>query len=208
MCRRGLLALTAVAIVGCVEHRSVTWPRANRPQQERPRSKNLVFQGALRQLDSPAQYDASYVGIGYPNGDVPSERGACSDVVVRAMRHAGLDLQKLVHEDVKRGRKYPGIKVIDRNIDHRRVPNIATYLARYHSTLTNSLAGSHLSQWKPGDIVWWKLQNDRDHIGVVSDTLRPDGVPLVIHNIWQVAEEDALDRWRIVGHYRVLRPTP
>lgn len=163
------------------------------------RSKNKVFQGALRQLKNPAHYDAAYCSIPYPNGDVPADRGACADVVVRALRHAGIDLQAAIHRDAFKA-PYPAIRQIDSNIDHRRVLNQEVWLKRHAQSLT--LSTDATNEWRAGDIVSWRLANGQ-HIGVISDIRRPDGVPFVIHNIGVVAEEDVLTRWRIVGHYRL-----
>lgn len=163
------------------------------------RSKNKVFQGALLQLAEPARYDARYCSIDYPNGDVPADRGACADVVVRALRHAGVDLQSAIHKDALKS-NYPHIGRLDANIDHRRVLNQETWLKRHSKALT--LSTQNVRDWQPGDIVSWRLTNGQ-HIGVVSDLRRPDGLPYVIHNIGLVAEEDVLTRWRIVGHFRL-----
>lgn len=160
------------------------------------RSANAVFQGALRQLEKPARYDARYQRISYPGGDVPVDRGACADVVVRALRFAGQDLQQLIHRDSQRC-VYPGIKTRDPNIDHRRVFNQEVYFRRHAQVLTAT------DPWLPGDIVSWRLPNGQGHIGVVSDRKNAKGDPLVIHNIRETAEDDVLRSWKIVGHFRV-----
>jgi uncharacterized protein YijF (DUF1287 family) len=163
-----------------------------------------VLEGARRQLSSPAIYCPDYVRIPYPGGDVPPTKGACVDVIVRALRYVGYDLQQLIHEDMKRRwRSYPRREAHrDTNIDHRRVPNQIHFFERYGKRLPNSLEAKSLPSWKPGDFVFWKLPSGLDHCGVISDRPGPRGLPLVIHNIWQTAEEDVLDRWRITGHYR------
>ncbi|MBS1712821.1 MAG: DUF1287 domain-containing protein [Armatimonadetes bacterium] len=167
----------------------------------RTTAPNKVIEGALRQLEKPASYDDAYVAIAYPNGDVAADRGACADVVVRAYRHAGVDLQRLIHEDAGTGR-YPRIQRTDKNIDHRRVLNQEVFFRRHGRSLTTDVTPQTVSQWKPGDIVSWRLSRGRTHIGVVSDRRRPDGVPLVIHNIGRVSEDDSLTRWAIAGHFR------
>ncbi len=157
----------------------------------------LIVEGAKLQLKSPSIYTVGYFRIGYPGGDIDKSKGVCTDVVVRAVRHAGFDLQKLIHEDAKKSPKaYARIDKLDTNIDHRRVPNQAVYFARHGRKLELR------SDWKPGDFVWWKLDNGLDHIGVLSDRRGASGNYLVIHNIRMTAEEDVLGKWKIVGHYR------
>ena len=151
-------------------------------------------------------YDPSYQSIGYPNGDVPKGQGACTDVVVRALRGAGIDLQKLVHEDMKRDFRAYGdhwkLGRTDKNIDHRRVPNLMTFFGKRGQTLPLSIEGENLKTWQPGDIISWKLPGNLNHIGIVSDGVGERGLPLVIHNAQQCIEQDYLDEWPITGHYR------
>ncbi len=189
-----------VVVAGCT-HGATRGPDPARLATRIHRSDNPVFQGALLQLEHPARYDDRYVRITYPGGDVPQETGACADVVVRALRHAGFDLQKLIHEDAKSG-AYPHIKTTDPCIDHRRVLNQEVFLRRHGQVLSTVVSAKTLDQWKPGDIVSWRLFYDRPHVGVVSDTKGPDGVPYVIHNVGVVSEEDVLTAWRIAGHFR------
>lgn len=151
-------------------------------------------------------YDASYVSLSYPNGDVPRGRGACTDVIVHALRAVGYDLQKRIHEDKKQRprayrAKWRSVRA-DTNIDHRRVPNQAVFLRRYGKTLSNAVISSTRNQWQAGDIVQWKFDNGLDHIGIVSDKTNAQGWPLVIHNVGGCAENDVLTAWKIVGHYR------
>jgi len=153
-------------------------------------------------------YDARYVSLSYPNGDVKpmkngTPRGACTDVIVRALRAVGYDLQKLIHDDMKRSiRSYPraGGKT-DKNIDHRRVPNQMAFFKRHGKSLTKTANGSTYSQWQPGDIVCWNMGGPL-HTGIISDTVDANGKPLVIHNMMMCAEEDVLHAWEIIGHYR------
>jgi uncharacterized protein YijF (DUF1287 family) len=151
-------------------------------------------------------YDAAYKPISYPGGDVAKDKGACTDVVVRALRGVGIDLQKLMHEDMKKNfRRYPqkwGLERPDKNIDHRRVPNQMRFFERFGQTLTKSVDENSLKHWLPGDIVCWDMQNGQLHTGIVSDGLSSAGVPLVIHNGWVCVEDDSLTRWKIIGHYR------
>jgi uncharacterized protein YijF (DUF1287 family) len=157
-------------------------------------------------------YDASYRTIAYPMGDVETGKGACTDVVIRSLRAAGYDLQSLVHEDMKaHWQSYPKtwhLSAPNPNIDHRRVPNQMAYLRRHAVALPLSTVGSDLQTWQPGDIVYWNTgntNNTRLHTGIVSDTRNEKGEPFVIHNGSVCVEDDALTRWRIIGHFRFPR---
>ena len=159
---------------------------------------------ARKQIGVTVGYSPDYVVLDYPGGDVPMETGVCTDVVVRALRLKGIDLQQLVHEDMaKNFAEYPQkwqLKRPDSNIDHRRVPNLETWFTRHDKTRPIS---KNPSDYQAGDIVSWRLDNGLAHIGVVSDGFARDGTPLVIHNIGAGAqEEDVLFSWRMVGHYR------
>lgn len=136
-------------------------------------------------------------------GDVPIDRGACTDVIVRALRHAGYDLQALIHEDMETHLKdYPRHGATpDSNIDHRRVPNQMYFFSKFGQTLPIAVTAQTLATWKPGDFVYWSPSGG-EHTGVISDNLDPSGVPMVIHNWNGCREEDCLTRWPIVGHYR------
>ena len=151
-------------------------------------------------------YDAAYSTLPYPNGDPPAGRGACTDVVVRGLRAAGVDLQMLVHQDMKRRwNAYPHSYHLarpDPNIDHRRVPNLAVFFRRHGRVLPNAVTPKTLPTWQPGDVVCWKLPNGLDHTGLVSDRRDGRGIPLVIHNLDRCAEQDVLTDWLIAGHYR------
>lgn len=159
---------------------------------------------ARSQIGKTLYYDPAYTKLTYPMGDVPLQKGVCTDVVIRALRHQGMDLQQLIHEDMKQHFKvYPklwGLKSPDKNIDHRRVPNIATYFKRKGYQVKEQ-------QYKAGDIVTWDLGKGLVHIGIVSDkkTLFNLGhTPLIIHNIGRgTQEEDILHRFKITGHYRI-----
>ena len=151
-------------------------------------------------------YDPSYQSLAYPGGDVAAGRGACTDVVIRAFRGANLDLQKLVHEDMKRNFRVYGdgwkLGRTDPNIDHRRVPNLMTFFARHGKSLPISIDKTDLKNWRPGDIVTWKMSPGVNHIGVVSNGIGARGFPLVIHNAQRCIEQDYLDEWPVTGHYR------
>ncbi len=149
-------------------------------------------------------YDPTYFKIVYPNGDVPADKGVCTDVVIRAYRKLGIDLQQLVHEDMQANfEKYPrrwGLKKTDPNIDHRRVPNLMTFFSRYGSVLVKS---KKPEDYKPGDLVTWDLPGNLPHIGIVIDKKNPDNSRyLIVHNIGggQVIA-DCLFQYTITGHY-------
>jgi uncharacterized protein YijF (DUF1287 family) len=170
-------------------------------------NQDLVL-AARKQVGVTVVYDGSYRELVYPGGDVPIERGVCTDVVVRALRAArAVDLQKLVHEDMRAHfAAYPararwGASEPDANIDHRRVPNLMTWFKRTgHAQPVSTAAADYL----PGDVVAWNLGGNLLHIGIVSDRKAATGVPLVIHNIGAGArEEDMLFRFTIIGHYRL-----
>jgi len=174
------------------------------PANSSPNLK-LVIDGSVEQIGKTTSYDPSYQKIEYPNGDVPIETGVCSDVIVRAFRKSGIDLQKDVHEDMKDNfSSYPtrwGLKGTDANIDHRRVPNLQTYFARKGKSL--STAGSS-ETFLPGDIVTWDLGGGVDHVGLVVNVwFKPSQRYLIVHNIGAgTLMEDVLFAWKITGHYR------
>jgi len=188
--RRAVFALLMVA--------SATSPANAGPAQD-------LVTAARAQIGVTLAYDPSYQRIAYPMGDVGVERGVCSDVVVRAFRGIDIDLEAEVHEDMKRHfAAYPriwGLRKTDPNIDHRRVPNLATWFARRGYDLAIS---ADAADYQPGDVVAWVLDNGRPHIGIVSDRMSADGArPLMIHNIgWGAREEDVLFDWRVTGHFR------
>lgn len=166
---------------------------------------NKLVAAARNQIGVTTNYDASYRKLNYPNGDMPKGTGVCADVIVRALRAQNVDLQKEVHEDMKRAfATYPqkwGLDKPDANIDHRRVPNLMTYFRRKGYAQPHSEKPEHFAS---GDIVAWDLGKGVTHIGFVSDGKDSKGTPLVIHNIGQgVREENVLFQFRIIGHYRV-----
>ena len=176
------------------------------PDNASPQLKQML-DGAIAQAGVTTGYDPSYVKLDYPNGDVPERTGVCSDVVVRAIRKAGVDLQKEVHEDMKAARgEYPtkwGAIGPDRNIDHRRVLNLMTYFTRQGKSLPIS---NTATDYQPGDIVAWELTSGIDHIGIVTNMLsESDDRYLIVHNIGAGTRiEDVLFAWTIKGHYRVF----
>jgi uncharacterized protein len=181
---------------------------AKRPSSTSPASVTAgdarkLVEAARSQVGVTTGYDPSYVALKYPGGDVPIQTGVCSDVVVRALRALGIDMQQRVHADmVKNFSVYPkkwAMKRTDANIDHRRVRNLETYFRRRGYEVPVS---TDPRAYLPGDIV--SLQIPLDHIGIVSDRI-VDGRPLLIHNVGRGAqEEDVLFAWKIVGHYRLF----
>ncbi|WP_373886582.1 DUF1287 domain-containing protein [Acinetobacter sp. YH12128] len=157
---------------------------------------------ARSQIGKTLYYDPAYTALRYPMGDVPLIKGVCTDVIIRALRQQGIDLQQAIHEDMKANfKQYPqkwGLKGTDKNIDHRRVPNIQTWMQRQGYVVKDK-------QYLAGDIVTWDLGRGLVHIGVVSDRkVKASDVPLIIHNIGEgTQEEDLLHAYQITGHYRV-----
>jgi len=162
-----------------------------------------IVEAARKQIGVTVRYDPAYTSLEYPDGDVPRERGVCTDVVIRALRDGlGKDLQKLVHEDMKANfAKYPanwGLKRPDKNIDHRRVPNLMAFFGRKHTEFPGNG-----SKYLPGDIVTCTVPPHLPHIMIVSDKKNADGLPLVIHNIGGgTKEEDRLGDFPLTGHFR------
>ena len=173
-------------------------------QPSEPLPKRLVESG-YAQIGVTLAYDPSYRQISFPGGDVPLTVGVCSDVVIRAYRGAGIDLQALVNQDMRRDfPAYPKLWHMshpDANIDHRRVPNLATFFRRHGQSLAVT---DRAEDYRPGEIVVFALSDGRPHIGLVSDRLQ-DGRPLIIHNIGAGAQlGDVLFAFKITGHYRYL----
>ncbi len=170
------------------------------------RPNNLV-EAALELTQQQVTYDPSYFSIPYPNGDVPSDKGVCTDVVIRSYRKLGVDLQKKVHEDMKANfGVYPniwGLRTTDKNIDHRRVPNLMTYFKRQGAEKPISNAAK---DYLPGDVVCWNLRGAITHIGIVVDKKSRDGKRnLIVHNIGRgQVLEDILFDFKIIGHYAYI----
>ena len=165
-----------------------------------------LIAGAEGQIGRTVSYDPAYERIAYPEGDVPIERGVCTDVIIRAYRSGlDVDLQALVHEDMRANFKaYPsmwGLNKPDPNIDHRRVPNLAVFFRRSEASLPVS---DDPRDYRPGDIVTQTLPGGLAHIALVTHRANADGTcPLVVHNIGAGARlEDVLFRFAITGHYR------
>lgn len=165
---------------------------------------------ARQQIGITTEYSADYVVLEYPGGDVDRKSGVCTDVVIRALRHKGIDLQQLVHEDMKKNyRKYPSRKLwrqrtTDASIDHRRVPNLEVFFTRIGWQVTDEPTDNP-NDYLAGDIVTCYDENHgRPHIMIVSNRKNPQtGVPKVIHNSGKGTQEnDALFAFPIIGHYR------
>lgn len=167
-----------------------------------------ITSAARAQVGKTVLYDPAYEVLGYPGGDVDLSKGVCTDVVIRALRSClGLDLQKEVHEDMTRHfKQYPqewGLRGPDKNIDHRRVPNLQAYFKRrgYSIAVTKDA-----KDYRPGDLVTCMVARTLPHIMIVSDRKNDTGQPFVIHNIGGgVQEEDRLFEFPLTGHYRLSR---
>lgn len=161
---------------------------------------------AMAIIDPEVKYTPDYVSIKYPNGDVPAKTGVCTDVVIRAYRKLGIDLQKEVHEDLKANFSlYPnlkkwGLKKPDTNIDHRRVPNLEVFFARKGQKLAVT---QNAADYKTGEIVTWMINGKLPHIGIITNKKSSSGNPMIVHNVGngQVLE-DCLFRYEIVGHFK------
>lgn len=202
MIDRRSMVFGTLALAGCKGAVSTPAP-APTPLPATGRAAQLIA-AARKQVGVTLHYDAAYTVLPFPNGDVPREKGVCTDVVIRAYRDAfALDLQALVNQDMRTDfAAYPrkwGLAKPDRNIDHRRVPNLRTWLSRHHAELAIPQDGKG---WQPGDIFTSLVSGTGTHIGLVSDRMG-SRAPLIIHNIGGGAhEEDALLDWPITGRYR------
>lgn len=202
-----LCALGACADSTAQATQQLRSPAARAVHPMTPRASPLVV-AARRQIGVTVVYDPAYVRLPYPGGDVPASRGVCTDVVIRAFRAQGLDLQQRVHEDMRAHfANYPqkwGLRGPDSNIDHRRVPNLQTWFARQGWSRT---ATRDATDYRAGDLVTWMLPGNLPHIGIVSDRRSLAGTPLIIHNIGNGAREDnILFDYPITGHYRQKQP--
>jgi len=168
-----------------------------------------IVNALIHRTTQQVTYDGAYYRLEYPGGDVPANIGVCTDVIIRSYRQLDIDLQKLVHEDMQNNfRAYPskriwGLTKPDKNIDHRRVPNLQVYFERHAKVLTKSL---NAEDYKAGDIVTWMLPGNLPHIGmVVNEIAQGSGNPLIVHNIGRGPEmSDMLFAYTITGHYRFV----
>ena len=204
--RKTLVAFAAVAgllIIACGRTAGTRYQGLQTPPSGTPRER--LIQAAIDQTQYTHRYDPSYVKIVYPGGDVPIDRGVCSDVIVRSFRKAGIDLQKEIHEDMTQNfSSYSdkwGAKRPDSNIDHRRVQNLMTYFERQGKSLPIT---AKREDYRPGDVVAWDLGGGLLHIGMVSNARSwLAGHNQIVHNIGAGARlEDVLFSWKIIGHYR------
>lgn len=172
----------------------------------KPSGVSDIVNAARWQIGKTTSYDPAYVGLRYPNGDIDISKGVCTDVVIRALRKSRkMDLQKLVHDDMRANfSKYPkiwGLRRTDKNIDHRRVPNLKTFFKRRGWSLAVT---KKKEDYKPGDLVTCTVAGKLPHIMIVSDVVDTDGTPMVIHNIGGGArEESRLFEFPLTGHYRI-----
>jgi len=165
---------------------------------------NRLAKMALSIVDPTIAYDPTYFSIPYPNGDIPANKGVCTDVIIRSYRKMGIDLQQLVHDDMKANfNQYPniwGLKTTDKNIDHRRVPNLMVFFSR--NGIERPIT-QNAQDYLPGDIVCWNLGGGITHIGIIVNKKSTDNTRfLVVHNIGRgQVIEDILFQYRIIGHY-------
>lgn len=163
-----------------------------------------LSEAAISLTKDRVHYDPAYFNIDYPNGDVPADKGVCTDVIIRAYRKLGIDLQQELHLDMKAHfSSYPtiwGLKTTDTNIDHRRVPNLMTFFTRHGVKKAITMDAR---DYLPGDIVTWNLGGGLTHIGIVVNEKSVDAKRfLIVHNIGHGQElSDCLFEYMITGHY-------
>ncbi|MGK0271171.1 MAG: hypothetical protein ACI88H_001825 [Cocleimonas sp.] len=166
-----------------------------------------LVDAALERLNHKVKYDGRYISIGYPGGDVPNNIGVCTDVVIRAYRKLGIDLQEQVHRDmINSFAQYPNLPKWnlvrpDPNIDHRRVVNLRVFFERHGASLPIS---TDSNDYMPGDLVTWDMMRGMPHIGIVTHQVSKDKTrPLIVHNMGKGPKlEDILFTMKITGHYR------
>jgi uncharacterized protein YijF (DUF1287 family) len=169
-----------------------------------PSFAERLVQAAMERTKLAVRYEPAYVRLDYPNGDVPANTGVCTDEIVRSYRALGFDLQQLVHEDMKRAfAAYPkiwGLKSTDKNIDHRRVPNLQTYFKRRGASLPVT---QNAADYKPGDLITCTVPPHLPHIAIVVPALDGGATPWIVHNIGQGPQcENRLFEFPLTGHYR------
>jgi uncharacterized protein YijF (DUF1287 family) len=163
-----------------------------------------LVQAAMQRTQRTVRYEPAYVRLDYPNGDVPADTGVCTDEVIRCYRQLGFDLQKLVHEDMKRAfAAYPkiwGLKSTDKNIDHRRVPNLQTFFKRRGASLSIT---QNAADYLPGDLITCTVAGRLPHIAIVVPAPNGGTTPWIVHNIGQGPKcENRLFEFPLTGHYR------
>ncbi|MEO9872164.1 DUF1287 domain-containing protein [Ekhidna sp.] len=191
-----MIFIRKLLIVSCLF--TCGWSYCQEPFQQR------LSSSAIELTNQQVVYDPSYFSIGYPNGDVPKGKGVCTDVIIRAYRKLDIDLQKEVHEDMRANFSlYPkiwGLSKPDKNIDHRRVPNLMTFFSRHG---TEKSLSNDPKEYEVGDIVCWNLGGAITHIGIVVIHKSKDGERnMIVHNIGNgQVMEDVLFDFKIIGHY-------
>ena len=199
-------ALVFLLLISCKQQPTDSSQNINE-QEDAKTFEQKLSNAALSIIDPTIDYDPAYFSIEYPNGDVPKNKGVCTDVIIRSYRKLGIDLQKEVHEDmIKNFSAYPnlqkwGMTKTDTNIDHRRVPNLEIFFERKGETLPIT---QNPKDYKTGEIVTWLINNKLPHIGIVTSKKSKDGKRnLIVHNVGngQVLQ-DCLFEYKIVGHYR------
>ncbi len=189
--------------IACAEKKTTQIPTVSAPKDSLTFALKLS-QAALSLTEALVTYDGTYFTIPYPNGDVPADKGVCTDVIIRAYRKLGIDLQQRVHDDMAANfALYPqkwGLKKTDTNIDHRRVPNLMTFFSRHGEVKKLS---QNPQDFQPGDIVTWNLTGNLTHIGLIVNFLSEDKKRyLVVHNIGNGQElADCLFQYEMTGHY-------
>lgn len=225
LCLAAAVTLASVLVSGCGDEPTTPPPvslslddllpskSAAKERAAEPTTDHALVAAAIERTQHTVVYDPAYVQLDYPGGDVPAGTGVCTDVLVRAYRTLGIDLQKLVHEDMAAAfGEYPnnwGLTKPDANIDHRRVPNLQKFFTRHGETRPKT---TDAADYQPGDVVTWNVGRNRkhvDHIGVVSNVLNAEQTRYqIVHNIGAgPVLADVLFDWTITGHYRYL-PTP
>jgi uncharacterized protein len=207
--RRSSPVVFLVLLLMCLPVRSQNPLVASQTQQQ---FLQKLVEAAIERTHHTVRYDPAYIRIPYPNGDVSSDTGVCTDEIIRAYRVVGIDLQKEVHEDMLHNfSAYPNqrrwlLAHTDTNIDHRRVPNLMAFFTRKGELLSMS---ARSEDYSPGDLVTWDLGGNVPHIGiVVNHKSVQTGRYLVVHNIGRGPQmEDVLFNWRVTGHYRYYGPT-
>ncbi len=187
-------------------------PLVRASRERLPNDDTFATKLAHAALDRTAftvRYDPAYVPLDYPGGDVPANTGVCTDEVIRAYRTLGIDLQKLVHEDMKQNfslyPKHWGLRRPDKNIDHRRVPNLQTFFKRHGTAIP---ASQLASDYSPGDLVTSLVGGRLPHIGIVVPAPENGSRPWVVHNIGAGPQlEDVLFAHPLTGHYRYVGPS-
>lgn len=199
-------ALVFLLLISCKQQPTDSSQNINE-QEDAKTFEQKLSNAALSIINPTIDYDPAYFSIEYPNGDVPKNKGVCTDVIIRSYRKLGIDLQKEVHEDmIKNFSVYPnlqkwGMTKTDTNIDHRRVPNLEIFFERKGEKLPVT---QNPKDYKTGEIVTWLINNKLPHIGIVTRKKSKDGKRnLIVHNVGngQVLQ-DCLFEYKIVGHYR------